>query len=68
FTDRGPGYWLVLSETRSDQIAKDVKAYRIHATGNRSVKGKLLCMCQNIVHGPYSYKNPARKKREDTKV
>jgi len=47
---------------------EDVKAYRIHTTGNGCVEGKLLCMCQNVVHGRYSYKNPARRKREDTKV
>ena len=60
FTDRDHGEGLVLSETRSDQIAKDIKAYRIYTTGNRCMECKLLCMCQNIIHGLYSYKNPAR--------
>jgi hypothetical protein len=56
FTDRGPGYWLVLSEPRSGKIAKEIKAYGIHTRSNRCMKRKLLCMCQNIIHALLSSK------------
>ena len=50
FTDRGPGYWLVLSGSRSCKVAKEIKAYRIHTRSNGSMEGELLCMCQNVNH------------------
>jgi|GEM_PF-3819551 len=51
FTDRGPGYWLVLSAATSGAgKLKDIEANSINTGGDRCVERKLLRMCQNVVH------------------
>jgi hypothetical protein len=53
FTDRGHGQGFVLSEHRAASRAGEgehIKAYRVYTAGIRRVEGKLLGMCQNIVH------------------
>lgn len=53
FTDRDRGEGFVLSARRVASGAgksKYIIAYCIHATCDGCMKGKLLRMCQNIVH------------------
>jgi hypothetical protein len=53
FTDRDQGEGFVLSAFRAASGAgkgKYIITYCIHATCDGCMEGKLLCMCQNVVH------------------